>query len=195
MPPPTASPEVVRELFERFAAGEKLADLRRELSIPRTTAQGLLRRRYAKEVVGDELFQRVQDILDAPERKDQIRDSRAAGHLLGRCVHCGICGRYAWIDSQRDIGLRLRCRQKGDHSVSTGNEFAESLVERFILANVRDPRLGELAQEDDPVEAWTNSYPLQRKREIIQNALRIELRRTNPGRGHDPRALKIDWKK
>jgi hypothetical protein len=191
---PSASPEVVRELFTRFAAGEKLTDIRRDLSLPRTTAQHLLRRQYAREIVGDELFQRVQATLDDPERMDQVRDAQAAVHLLGRCVHCSICGRLAWIDSRRDIGLRISCRQKGDHSVSTRLEFAEKVVEDFVLAHATDPRFGELAQEADPVRAWNEDYTLARKRDVIRGALRLELRRSKPGRGYDPHAIKITWK-
>ncbi|WP_433521654.1 hypothetical protein ACQPZ2_30735 [Nocardia pseudovaccinii] len=192
--------EVVLELFERFAAGDTLIDIARSFAergwpIPRTTIQGMLHRQYAREIVGDELFQRVQDILNDPERAGRVREAQSGRHLLSRRVNCSICGRYAEIASGVDVVPRLRCFQKRDHSVSTGLVFADSLVEKFVLENASDPRFGELVQERDPKRAWIEAYPLSRKREIIGSALYIQLCRTGGGRGYYARSIKIEWKK
>lgn len=122
------------------------------------------------------------------------RNFRTGPYMLSRCVQCSICQRYARISSRSGIDQRLFCLQKGDHSISINLEFAESAVEKFILAHSRDPRLGELASENDPERAWDETYTMEQKREIIQNALHLEIRRVSAGRTFLAPTLKIEWK-
>jgi hypothetical protein len=114
--------------------------------------------------------------------------------MLSRCVQCGICGRYAWISSRSGVGQRLFCFQKGDHSMSLNLEYAESAVEKFIFEHSRDPRLGALASENDPERAWGEVYTLEQKRDIIQNALHLEIHRVPAGRTFLAPTLKVAWK-
>lgn len=122
------------------------------------------------------------------------RNFHPGPYMLSRCVQCSICQRYAWISSRSGVGDRLFCFQKGDHSISINLELAESAVEKFILAHSRDPRLGELASEGDPERAWNEIYTMEQKREIIQNALHLEIRRVSAGRTFLSPTLKIEWK-
>lgn len=114
--------DVVRQLFERFAAGDTIYGLRQWLSASQftpkqssqwsfTTVRDMLRNpRYAARVVhrgdvtphrgswepivSEALFDSVQAILDDPRRKTN-RVGTERRHLLSGIAVCGVCGSRA----------------------------------------------------------------------------------------------------
>lgn len=154
---------IVRELFERFANGEKVADIaadfaeqkkfgRRGKVLLRDDLDRYLRNAaYAgicvsngesvsvglwEPLVTTELFQACEEITERAAKKFKHTGGIPKAHLLSGLVTCSVCGDKARVYSKSIY----KCFVRHDHSVSRSKEFLEQYVQDVFLGKVSDPK-------------------------------------------------------
>lgn len=170
--PDPAESVVVREIFHRVAGGDSMRSIARSLTargVP-TPAGGsewtsvslrriLDRRQYLgkrvwngqvmpaggwEPLVEEGVFERCQEILADPRRRQRRTDARAR-HLLSGILLCDECGAKLAVGSRNGIPSYI-CRYG---HVARKKELIEERLTRLVRTLLADPRSATVTEDDD----------------------------------------------
>lgn len=214
--------KIVIELFERVARGDSLYRIlidseragkfrRSGKPLARSSALLILRNdtyagaRYdTPALITRELFDRVQEILDNPARKEAYKvTSRRPRYLLTGIATCGLCGRP--MEPKEDtrkgrLYQSYRCHQDGEHTVSRAVQFVDDAVRDALIeyadspTSSRDP-IFEFALVPRPqrLDYW-NRLPVKQRRAMVKKTANVEILPVGRGQHRSRDGIRITRK-